>query len=94
MATKKSTTRKAPAKKKSTVTRKAPARKAKASGLRAHVGLRREETPFMTFRVTKQTVYWAVLGAVVLIFSMWLLQLQMDIQAIYDEIEANAVITE
>jgi hypothetical protein len=42
----------------------------------------------MTFRVTKQTVYWLVLGAVVILFSTWILRLQADIQSIYDSIDA------
>lgn len=92
MATKKKpTTTKAPAKKKPTAARKTPLKQkaAKRSLLRAHIGLRPEETEFMTFRVTKQTVYWLVLGAVVILFTFWLTQLQSDIQDLYDQIDAN-----
>lgn len=88
MATKKSTTKKAPAKKKSTVT----SRKSKATSAsfaNGAIGLRPEQEQFMTFRITKQTVYWLVIGAVVILFTIWLMRLQADIQSLYDEVDAN-----
>ncbi|MES2875858.1 MAG: hypothetical protein V4678_00135 [Patescibacteria group bacterium] len=94
MATKKTTTKKTPVKKKAAVTRKAtPKRKSagKRAALRSHIGLQAEETAFMTFRITKQTVYWLVLGAVVIVFTLWLARLQSEIQTIYDQIDANTV---
>ena len=97
MATKKSTTTKAtvtkPAVKKpttkarKTAVKKRPAKK--QSLLKTHVGLRQEETEFMTFRITRQTLYWIVLGAIVILFTWWLTQLQADIQNLYDQIDAN-----
>ena len=92
MATKKkSTTTKAPAKKSAPKTRKAAPKKrqSRRSLLRSHVGLQAEQTEFMTFRITKQTLYWLVLGAVVILFTVWLTQLQADIQSLYDQIDAN-----
>lgn len=91
MATKKKpTTTKAPAKKKPTTARKASAKKAsKRSLLRTHIGLQPEETEFMTFRITKQTLYWLVLGVVVIMFTLWLTRLQSDIQDLYDQIDAT-----
>lgn len=92
MATKKKpVTAKTSVKKKPTVARKAPVKKkvAKRTLLRSHVGLQPEETDFMTFRITRQTVYWLVLGAVVVLFTLWLMQLQSDIQDLYDQIDAS-----
>ena len=92
MATKKTTTKKTPVTKKPVAAKKV-ARKSKASvshtGLRKHVGLRREESAFMTFKITKQTVYWAVLGLVVIMFTVWLMRLQSDIQSLYDQIDST-----
>lgn len=91
MATKKPTTKKAavkkpaakrPAAKKST-------KKTVSAGLRSHIALRPEETDFMTFRITRQTLYWLALGAVVILFTIWLMRLQSDIQSLYDQIDAN-----
>ncbi len=92
MATKKKpTTVKTSVKKKPTAARKAPVKKkaAKQSLLRTHIGLQPEETDFMTFRITRQTLYWLVLGAVVILFTLWLARLQSDIQDIYDQIDAS-----
>jgi hypothetical protein len=92
MATKKPTTKKAAVKK---TAPKRPAakkttKKSSSKGLRAHIALQPEETDFMTFRITRQTLYWLVLGAVVIMFTLWLMQLQADIQTLYDQIDANS----
>lgn len=47
------------------------------------------DTPFLTFSITRQTLYWLVLAGVVLVFGLWLIKLQSDIQAIYDSIDAT-----
>ena len=94
MATKKTTTKKTPTKKSAVAKKPAakakPVKKSKATktGLRAHVGLRPEESAFFTFRLTRQTLYWLVLGAGVVLFPVWIMQLQADIQSLYDEIDA------
>ena len=89
MATKKTPTKKTATKKpvKRPAAKKAPA---KASG----VVLTPDNGAFMTFRLTRQTVYWLVLGTVVVLFSIWILRLQSDIQSIYDKIEATQADTE
>ena len=94
MATKKKlTTAKTSVKKKPTTAHKAPVKKkaAKRSMLGAHIGLQPEETEFMTFRVTRQTLYWMVLGLVVILFTLWLTRLQADIQDLYNQIDATTV---
>lgn len=92
MATKKKlTTAKTSVKKKPTTARKATVNKkaAKRSVLTKHIGLQPEETEFMTFRITRQTLYWIVLGVVVIMFTLWLTQLQADIQDLYNQIDAT-----
>lgn len=95
MATKKTTSKKAPAAKKTTVkvtrAKKTPKKASKASGIRAHVGLQPEDQSFMTFRLTRQTLYWLVLGIVVIMFTVWIMDLQADVQTLYDEIDSNTV---
>lgn len=88
----KTTTTKAPTKRKA-APRKAAAKKTtrKSVPLTSQIGLRKEETDFMTFRITRQTLYWIVLGAVVILFTMWLMKLQADVQSLYDQIDANTV---
>lgn len=89
MAIKKTTTKKTAPKKKPAVKAVKNKKPTAKTGVRKHVGLAREEESFMTFRINRQTVYWMVLGAVVILFTMWILKLQMDIQALYDQIEVN-----
>ena len=91
MATKKTTTKKAPVKKKpvtkTTVSKRSSVAKSNSSRVLA---IQPEQEDFMTFRVNRETVYWAVLGAVVILFAVWIMQLQADIQSLYDDIDANS----
>lgn len=48
------------------------------------------ETPFLTLRFTKQTVYWLVICAMAIVFTLWILKLQSDIEEIYNSIDANS----
>lgn len=99
MATKKTTAKKSPVKKASaprkSAAKKSTKRRSVASrvSLRNHIGLQPEESSFFTFRITKQTLYWLVLGAVVIMFTLWLTKLQSDIQDLYDQVDASAAET-
>ena len=44
---------------------------------------------FMSTAVTEQTIYWAVLGIVVLAFGAWVLVVNDRIQRIYDQIDTQ-----
>lgn len=92
--TKKTTASKKPAAKTAKPTKSAVKRAPKATP-KVHaksnrvLGLQAEKEDFMTFRINRETVYWLVLGAVVILFTTWIMQLQSDIQKLYDEIDAN-----
>lgn len=93
MPQKKSTTRstaKKPASRKKTVSATAKKRSAKASVQ----SFRRtpESEAFFVFRLSRQTIYWLVLGAIVVAFTAWIYKLQSDIQAIYDQIDQTVVV--
>lgn len=94
MATKKPSSKKAPVKKASTArksaTKKSTKRTVGSRALLRHVSLQPEDAAFMTFRITKQTLYWLVLGAVVIMFTLWLMKLQTDIQDLYDQVDASS----
>lgn len=92
MATKKATSTKKPTARKKVSTVRSTKRP-KATQLRSfHVA--KPELPFMTFTVTRQTVYWLVLGAIVIVFGFWINKLQSDIQSIYDSIDQNTLMSE
>lgn len=48
-----------------------------------------EAVPFLTFKPTVQTVYWLVLGVLVLALGAWVMYLNVKVQDIYDQIDAN-----
>lgn len=46
------------------------------------------EEPFFTFRVTHQTVYWAILSIIVLVLGLWVVDINDRVQHIYDQVDA------
>lgn len=51
--------------------------------------LARPQSPFLTIAITRQTLYWSIIAAAVLGLGMWIIYLQNQVNAIYDQIEAN-----
>jgi hypothetical protein len=47
----------------------------------------KEPTPFLTFRVTDQTVYWSILLILILILALWVLQIQINISNVLNQIK-------
>jgi hypothetical protein len=45
------------------------------------------EQPFLSLNPTVQTIYWAVIGAVAIVFTTWIMTLQAQIHNIYDSID-------
>lgn len=45
---------------------------------------------FFTFRATHETLYWLVLGVVVVLMGIWVLTLTIRVQNLYDQIEINS----
>lgn len=46
--------------------------------------------PFLVFRITHQTVYWLILGALILALGIWTVILSLRVQTLYDQIDKNA----
>lgn len=68
--------------------KKTPAKRASKKELRSFkVGQTKQ--PFMSFRITDQTVYWAVIGILVIALGVWVTYLQVKINEIYDQVDAN-----
>jgi hypothetical protein len=49
----------------------------------------KQATPFFHFDFTIQTVYWLILSAIVISLALWVMSLNMRVQAIYDQIDQN-----
>lgn len=85
-ATKKPTPKRAPSARKRTTTK--TTRKKKVAPVQSF-RVSKEQTPFVTFSATKETLYWIVLGIVVVAFATWIIKLQNDIQVLYDRIDES-----
>lgn len=46
----------------------------------------RENAPFMSFKITEQTVYWSILLVLILILALWILNIQINLSSILDSI--------
>lgn len=91
---KKSTATKTVASKKTAPKKKsAPTAQQQAAELRSF-RVSKQTQPFMTFKATRETLYWLVLGVVIILFTVWIMKLQNDISYIYDQIEVSAAASE
>lgn len=51
---------------------------------------RRAKTPaFFTFKITRQTFYWSILCAIVFALGVWILSINVQVNNIYDQIDAT-----
>lgn len=88
-----STTKASTTKKTATVTKK-PVQKKKSVTARATKkasvqSFRKcpETQPFMSFKITQQTVYWLIICALVFALGSWILKVQHDVMSLYDQVE-------
>lgn len=98
MATAKKTSHKAPAKK--TTTKRAPAKtSASTKVVHKHAPKQPEmksfkraksPTPFFTFELTRQTLYWALLSGIVLAMGVWVMSINIEVNKIYDQIDSTS----
>ena len=68
--------------------RKAASKKSKNTSLKSFK-LGQEPAPFITFRITEQTVYWSMMLILILILALWILQLQIDVSDILNNIKST-----
>ncbi len=81
---KKAAPKRAPAKSSSTkVTRVAKPKAAEMKSFRPAA----TREPFFTFRITHQTLYWLVLAGIVLGLGLWVTDISIKVQKIYDQID-------
>ncbi len=72
--------------KKKTVKKAAP-KKAKKKVQFKSFKLSNEPAPFISFRVTEQTVYWSILLIMILVLALWVLSIQVNISDILNTIQ-------
>lgn len=54
----------------------------------------KEQTPFLSFSFTVQSLYWLILSVLVLALGAWVMYLNVKIQDIYDQVEINTQLSE
>lgn len=74
-------------KKRSTSNRKAAVAKSSSTGQSFRIVS--SDTPFFSFTVTKQSVYWLIFMVAVLALGAWVLYLQDKINQLYDQIDTS-----
>lgn len=50
----------------------------------------KEQEPFFEWRITRQTFYWLLLSLLILALGVWVLVLNLQVQDIYNQIDANS----
>ena len=76
-------------KKKVTSKKAAPRKVVRKSKSTAHESfvVGKEKYPFMTFKVTDQTVYWSILLILILLLGVWVVNIQISISEILNSIK-------
>jgi diacylglycerol kinase len=82
------TTKKKPTAKstKATAARKKTTRSVSQPAFRSFQ-ISKSTTPFLTFRLTKQSAYWLILSLVVLVLGIWVTILNVRIEQLLDQVE-------
>lgn len=84
-ASKKTTSKAAP---KKTATRSKAKRAVKQPQMQSfHIA--KDDLPFTTFRVTRQTLYWVVLVSFIIFAQLWIISLQVEIASLLDAQQAQ-----
>ena len=82
----------ATAKEKSTTKKTTQSRKIAGEPILRSFRRSRPTTPFFTFKVTNQTVYWLILSLFVLGLGVWVTYLNVKVQRIYDQIDLSSAL--
>jgi len=81
---KKTVSRSAVSTKASPKLKKTPIKKTTAkTGMRSF-RVSKDDMPFGTFRVTRQTVYWVILVAFIIFAQLWIINLQVEVASLLD----------
>ena len=49
----------------------------------------KEDVPFTSFRVTRQTFYWVILAAFIIFAQLWIISLQVEVASLLDAQQAQ-----
>lgn len=49
----------------------------------------KDELPFTTFRITRQTLYWVILVSFIIFAQLWIISLQVEVASLLDAQQAQ-----
>lgn len=88
--TKKPATKKAPARAPSVPSKKTSAKRTRSTAQQVRSFHKaKEELPFTSFRVTRQTLYWVILVSFIIFAQLWIINLQVDVATLLDAQQAQ-----
>jgi len=87
--TKRAVTAKPTAKKVAAVKKTTVSAKSKKSAEFESFHLGKEKTPFMTFRITDQTIYWSILLIYIMLLVLWISNIQLETLRIIENIKIS-----
>lgn len=67
---------------------KKPGSKRKVSSEFRSLKVAKDNPPFRTFKVTRQTFYWATLMLYIVVLQLWIVKLQLDVATQLEQYEA------
>jgi hypothetical protein len=76
---------------KKTVSKKRTVKKRPAKQPVRSFHISKESPPFFSVAITRQTLYWGIIGATVLWLGLWTLKIQNDVNNLYDSIDASVI---
>ncbi len=79
------------ARKPSAKTTRRPTAKSRAAKAKSFK-MQTSDEPFVSLKITVQTLYWLILAGAVLLLGIWVLDISQKVQTIYDEIDKNMII--
>lgn len=74
-----------------TASKKSKANKVTAPDRMRSFKLYPNEKPFFTMRLSQQTFYWLIIGALVLGLGTWSIFLTVKVQTLYDQLDATTL---
>ena len=85
----KSTTKK-PVAKKPVTKKKVTAKKQSVKALQSFK-VSQPQQPFFEFKISRQTIYWTILVAFIIVMQLWILKVQLDVMQVTDTLNQQII---
>jgi len=69
--------------------KKTASRKKASYGQMQSFHIAKDQPPFTTFKITRQTVYWVILVSFIVFAQLWIISLQIEVASLVDAQQAQ-----